>query len=446
MSASAPVAVRLEADVVIIGAGPAGIAAGARIAEAGLRVVVLDESSNVGGQIWRHRPGTAHPPAAREWIDRLVLSGATILCGASVVGLRPSAAGEEGARFVVTAERENAPLVVAAMSVVLATGARERFLPFPGWTLPGVIGVGGAQALLKSGLSFAGKRVVIAGSGPLLLPVAAALAGDGAEVTLVAEQAARASVLRFAASLWRKPAALLQAARYRAGFLRTPYATGTWVAAAHGDGRLDAVTVTNGRTTRRIPCDLLCSAYGLVPNTQLARLLDCDVAAGRVVVNERQETSRAFVFCAGETTGVGGVDLALVEGEIAGLCAAGRSADARALQRRRAGLGAMADAMELAFAPRHELRGVATPETIVCRCEDVALGAIGASWTTRQAKLYTRAGMGPCQGRVCGAALEFLFDWPADAVRTPAEPALLSTLLADAGNVAAGPLHQGVFQ
>lgn len=433
----------LEADVVVIGAGPAGIAAAARIAEAGLRTVLLDESANVGGQIWRHRPGTAHPRAARDWIDRLVLSGATILCGTAVVDLRPAA---EGARFVITAERDNAPLVVAAMSVVLATGARERFLPFPGWTLPGVIGVGGAQALLKSGLSFAGKRVVIAGSGPLLLPVAAALAGDGAQIALVAEQAPRGSVMRFAASLWRKPAALLQAARYRAGFLRTPYQTGSWVTTAHGNGQLDAVTVTDGRTSRRIPCDFLCSAYGLVPNTQLARLLNCDVAAGSVVVNERQETSRPFVFCAGETTGVGGVDLALVEGEIAGLCAAGRSADARVLHRRRAGLRAMAEAMELAFAPRNELRGVATPGTIVCRCEDVAFGAIGASWTTRQAKLYTRAGMGPCQGRVCGAALEFLFDWPADAVRTPAEPALLSTLLADAGNVAAGPLHQGVFQ
>jgi len=433
----------LEADVVVIGAGPAGIAAAARIAETGRRVVLLDESPAVGGQIWRHRPGSPPPAAARRWIARLERSGATLLCGASVVDLYQA---QEAGRFVVAAERGPAPCVIHASSLVLATGARERFLPFPGWTLPGVIGVGGAQALLKSGLSFAQKRVVIAGSGPLLLPVAAALAGDGARVALVAEQAPRDAVMRFASSLWRRPSALAQAVRYRAGFLRTPYKTGTWVTSARGDGRLEEVTLTDGHTARTIACDVLCSAYGLVPNTQLARLLGCEIARGAVVVDERQQTSRPRIYSMGETTGIGGVDLALVEGEIAALCVIGREADARRLYRRRTALRALADAMEVTFAPRAELRDVATPDTIVCRCEDVALGAIDAGWTMRQAKLYTRAGMGPCQGRVCGAALEFLFGWPADAVRVPAEPALLSTILADAGNVAAGPLHQGVFQ
>jgi NADPH-dependent 2,4-dienoyl-CoA reductase/sulfur reductase-like enzyme len=336
--------------------------------------------------------------------------------------------------------------VVNAGALVLATGARERFLPFTGWTLPGVVGVGGAQALLKSGLSFKDKRVVIAGSGPLILPVAAALAAEGARLVLVAEQASRRAVGGFALGLWRRPGALVQAARYRAGFLRTPYATGTWVLSARGGERLEAVSVTDGRATRTMACDVLCSAYGLVPNTELARLLGCELSRGAVAVDERQQTSRADIYCVGETTGVGGVDLALVEGEIAGLYATGRDGAARRLHGRRSALRAMADAMARAFAPRAELRAAVRPETIVCRCEDVTLGAISPRWTVRQAKLYTRAGMGPCQGRVCGAALEFLFGWPADTARMPSEPARLSTILADAADAADVPLHQGALK
>ncbi len=296
------------------------------------------------------------------------------------------------------------------------------------------MGVGGAQALLKSGFSFAGKRVVIAGSGPLLLPVASSLVSHGAKVILVAEQAPRGNVIKFALGLWRRPEALVQAARYRAGFLRVPYALGMWVTSARGADRLSEVTLTNGRASRTITCDVLCSAHGLVPNTELARLIGCAVENGAVVVDDRQQTSIDGVFAAGETAGVGGVDLAVVEGEIAGLCAVGDERSALRLKARRNALRAVADQMERTFAPRDELRAVATPETIVCRCEDVVLGAISPAWGPRQAKLYTRAGMGPCQGRVCGAALQFLYGWPHDAVRVPSEPALVETILSGIGS------------
>lgn len=433
----------LTVDVAVIGAGPAGIAAAARIGESGRRAALLDESPAVGGQIWRHRRGTPPPAVARRWIARLDRSGATILTGTSVVDI--CAAGDAGG-FVVAAERGASPCVIHAASLVLATGARERFLPFPGWTLPGVIGVGGAQALLKAGAPFSGKRVVIAGSGPLLLPVAAALAHGGARVELVAEQASRRAVGGFALGLWRRPASLAQAARYRAGFLRTPYRTGTWVTAARGDGRVEEVTVTDGRVSRTIACDTLCAAFGLVPNTQFARLLGCEVANGAVVVDAGQRTSVQGVHAAGEATGIGGVDLAIVEGEIAALCATGREGDARRLQRRRVALLSTAGAMERAFAPRAELRALSVSATIVCRCEDVTLGAMRSDWTMRQAKLYTRAGMGACQGRVCGPALEFLFGWPADSVRLPVEPALLSTIRADEAEQARRPQPQGAFR
>ena len=414
-------------DVVVIGGGPAGIASAARAAECGRNVLLLDESADVGGQIWRRRAGSLARGAARAWFARLEASGATVIRGASVV----DAARRADGGFTVTAERAAGALLVDAGAIVLATGARERFLPFPGWTLPGVIGVGAAQALLKGGASFRGKRVVIAGSGPLLLPVASALAADGASVRLVAEQARPHDVGRFVLGLWRHPATLVQAARYRAGFVGTPYTLGTWVSAARGNGRVEEVDVTNGRTTRTIACDLLCAAFGLVPNTELARLLGCDRTGGMVWVNHDQQTSQAGVYCAGEPTGIGGVELSLVEGEIAGLCSAGHPEDARALLPRRDRLRRDAATMDRAFALRPELRTLAHADTIVCRCEDVTLGAIKADWCMRQAKLYTRAGMGACQGRICSSALEFLHGWEADSTRLPVEPTLFSTLTAE---------------
>jgi D-hydroxyproline dehydrogenase subunit alpha len=426
----------VTADVAVVGAGPAGMAAAVTASRAGCRVALLDAGLGPGGQIWRHMPGT--PPAgdARPWVEQLTASGAACLFNTSAVDLR-----REDGGFVLLGESGTTPCRVEAARVVLATGARERFLPFPGWTLPGVVGVGGAQALLKAGTDFAGKRAVVAGTGPLLLPVAAWLARAGARVVLVAEQARGAAVTRFAATLWRRPGLLVQAARYRAAFAGTRYATGTWVTNAEGSGRVQRATVTDGRGTRTLDCDLLCVGYGLVPATELARLAGCAVSGrdGAVVVDARQETSVPGIHCAGEPTGIGGADLSVVEGRIAGLAAAGRGDEAAALLPARDRLRAAAAAMERTFAPRAELRAACTADTIVCRCEDVPLGALDPAWTARQAKLYTRAGMGPCQGRVCGAALDFLLGWQADSVRPPVEPILLSTYLADATPDLAAP-------
>jgi NADPH-dependent 2,4-dienoyl-CoA reductase/sulfur reductase-like enzyme len=205
---------------------------------------------------------------------------------------------------------------------------------------------------------------------------------------------------------------------------------------------VEEVTITDGRAERTIGCDLLAVACGLVPNTRLARLIGCATSHGAVVVDEHQRTTFPRAYSVGETTGVGGVDLALVEGQVAASHILGRGVDTSLLRRRRS-LRAMASVMERTFAPRDELRHVVTPDTIVCRCEDVPAGALRADWTMRQAKLHTRAGMGPCQGRVCGAALEFLHGWPADSVRIPVEPALLSTILAESADMADPTRTQG---
>ncbi len=413
-------------DVVIVGAGPAGIAAAARAAEARRRVVVLDEAPNVGGQIWRHRSRDTLGAEARYWIDRLSRTNAEVRRGVAVVDV--VAGGENGTVAVIAERHRGGVEVIRASALVIATGARERFLPFPGWTLPGVMGIGGAQALVKQGATFRGKRVVIAGTGPLILPVAASLTDAGARVMLVAEQAPFQAVRDFAISLLAQPETLLQAAMYRLAFLRTPYAMGTWVTSASGTDRLTTVTVANARNTWSLPCDVLCTGYGLVPNVEMARFLGCATADGAAVVDERQATSVPHVFAAGEVTGVGGVALAVVEGEIAGAAAAGVARIDPPLVRRRQALRGVARRMERTFAVRAEIRSLAGDDTIICRCEDVRRAAIASLGDARQAKLYARAGMGACQGRVCGPALELLFGWQPGTVRSPLEAARLSTL------------------
>lgn len=410
-------------DLVVIGGGPAGMTAASAAAESGARVLMIDEGVAPGGQIWRPGVHSSKPRAARRAIARLETSGVEVLRSTSVVD-----AWREGDRFMVASETRGIGREIETSALVLATGARERFLPFPGWTLPNVFGVGGAQALLKSGTSFRGKRVVIAGSGPLLLPVAASLARASAKILIVAEQSPTANVVRFAASLVRRPLTIAQAVSLRASFLSTPYATGTWIVAAQGDTTLRSVTLTDGRSTRTFACDVLCAAFGLVPNTELARLMGCAVEHGAVVVDGRQSTSVPGVYSCGEPTGIGGVDLAVVEGEIAGLAAIGRQAPNVLLSRRERHRRAAAQ-LDRAFALRPELFALADDDTMVCRCEDVRWGALDRRWTSRQAKLYTRLGMGPCQGRVCGAALECLMNWPADSVRVPTQPARCRTLV-----------------
>jgi NADPH-dependent 2,4-dienoyl-CoA reductase/sulfur reductase-like enzyme len=417
----------LACDVAVVGAGPAGIAAACRASESGARTLLLDEGLAAGGQIYRRRPGQEAPAGARAWIARLSRSGADVRYGAAVFDAVAVDAG-----FRLVAETGTGGLEVRAKRLVLATGARELFLPFPGWTLPGVMGAAGAQALWKSGGSLAGRRAVIAGTGPLLLPVAASLAKAGAQVVLVAEQASFGALLEFGASLWRSPGKLAEAARYRAGFSRARYLAGTWIAEALGGERVEAVVVHAGARRFTVACDLAAVGYGLVPNTELARLSGCEIRDGAVAVGETQESSVPGLFCAGEPCGIAGVEAAIAEGQIAGLGAAGRfersGAEGRRLLAARARFRRFAEVLARTFALRNELRSTARPDTIVCRCEDARLGDLAACGSAREAKLSARAGMGPCQGRVCGPALGFLFGWASDSVRPPVKPASLASL------------------
>lgn len=408
----------MRADVAVVGGGPAGIAAAVQAAEAGGRVVLLDASPSLGGQIWRHRRRSTLPGVARRWLARLDACGADVLLGGTVIDADP------GLRLGVLHEGRALRLVTEA--VILATGAQELFLPFPGWTLPGVVGVGGAQALLKAGWEVHGKRVTIAGTGPLLLPVAAALTRAGADLRMVAEQAPAEAVRRFAMSLWSTPGRLAQAAALRAAFAMVRYRWGTWVRRVDPMGDALRVTYTDGRDAWAEPADVLCTASGLVPSTELARLIGCELQGGCVVVDDLQATSVPGVYAAGEPTGNTGVEAALAEGAIAGLAATGRGSRAAGqLLAARAAHRRFSERAVAAFQLRPELRERVTPETIVCRCEDVMFSTTHPDWTARQTKLFTRLGMGACQGRVCGPAMQYLRGTGADTVRPPLVPTAL---------------------
>jgi NADPH-dependent 2,4-dienoyl-CoA reductase/sulfur reductase-like enzyme len=417
-------------DVLVVGAGPAGIAAACAAAESGAQVGVVDDNPAAGGQIWRRSAEYSAAERslsaeASKWHGRLARANVSFIYGAKVVA-------RESANVLVAETWERA-LKLKFAKLVIATGARERFLPFPGWTLPGVTGAGGLQALVKSGLSVSGKRVVIAGSGPLLLAVAEYLRRAGAQVLLIAEQAPAARVRGFAATLLLHPAKMWQAVRLKRALGGVPYHFGMWPVAAGGQEKLEWVELLRRGAKSRVACDYLACGFHLVPNVELAELLGCELQDGFVRVNEMQEASAAGIYCAGEPVGIGGVEAALIEGQIAGFAAAGNVAEARAKFAARNAARKFTGLLARTFALRRELRSLAVPETLVCRCEDVSYARLQKYSGWRSAKLQTRCGMGACQGRVCGAAVEFMFGWRADSVRPPIFPARVESLTASAG-------------
>lgn len=433
------VAHSVETDVAVVGAGPAGVAAACCAAEQGARVLLLDDNPEAGGQIWRHNAqqsaGAEGAPRKRAWLERLERAGVTVSKGTSVVDVgregahclqawRPSATGDEA-------------LEIQYGKLVLATGARERFLPFPGWTTPGVVGVGGLQALMKGGFDLRGKRVAFAGSGPLMLAVAAAVRAAGADIVVLAEHAKLSSAARLGPGLALRFGKLRQLLDLRRTIgRRVRYGWMPRRVRVRGDELVLELSTRSERKMLEVACDLVATGFGLVPEQRLAALLGCRMSAAHdaaIQVDELQRTDVDACFAAGECTGVGGVDLALVEGQIAGFAAAGREDLARTLQRERARELRWSDALERSFGLGPELRRLPTPDTTVCRCEDVSFEAAQDRSGPRHAKLQERCGMGPCQGRVCQPAMRWLCEWAeSDRVRAPLFPVPMSMLSSSA--------------
>jgi D-hydroxyproline dehydrogenase subunit alpha len=416
----------LDVNILVVGAGPAGISAAATAAAHGRDVLLLDDNFAPGGQIWRGSTIEEDEPDEKKRKAVLVLraSGARVFYGWTVF----DAPREKTLRAIQQDGAEVHTIDLSYQKLILATGARERFLPFPGWTLPGVFGAGGLQALARGGLPIAGKRIVVAGTGPLLLPVAAHLRQMGARVTTVAEQASRRQLARFSAFLSLHPGKLLEGLQYRAASGGSRYRPGCWPVAALGSSKIEGVRLSDGNRTWTEPCDMLACGFHLVPNTELASLLGCTLRDRLIAVDELQQTSIPDVFAAGEPTGIAGLDSALLTGTMAGLAAAGKVEEAQALLPRRKKFERFAEQLDQAFALRPELLALAQPDTIVCRCEDVTYGSLTAHQNWTEAKLQTRCGMGPCQGRICGPATKALFGWHNDSVRPPIFPVPLSAM------------------
>lgn len=432
-------------DVLVIGAGPAGLAAALAARRRGAEVTLLDSSDELGGQYWRHlpssRPSEDEARLHHGWSRFLSLrrqlsddDGCHILTSAQVWAIE-RVTGTPGVVQVILGEPDGADrrqLELRPGAIVLATGAYDRTLPFPGWDLPGVFTAGAAQALAKGERVAVGNRVLVAGAGPFLLPVAASLTQTGATVVGVYE----ASTPRSLVAGWLpKPWQLLRAAGkgtelagYVAGQLRNriPYRTGKAVLRANGIDRLASVTVASldrhwrpiAGTEETVAVDALCVSHGFTPRLELPVAAGCELTESRFVeVDDAQQTTVPGVYAAGEITGIGGVDLALAEGEAAGHCAAGGASTDPALnktRRARATFRSFADRIEAAHGIGRDWSTWLTDDTIICRCEEVRYGAICAAAKAtdhsgmHSLKLTTRVGLGICQGRVCGRTAEDL--------------------------------------
>jgi len=412
---------QLEFDIAIVGAGPASIAAACDASENGKTVAMLETTPWIGGQLWRAESLNPETRQAKKWLTRLSKSSAEVFLNTTVI--------DAPAEKTLLAETPDGNLRVSYDKLIVATGGREIFLPFPGWTLPNVYGAGAIQALAKVDWPVKGKRVAVAGSGPLLFAVAANLRKLGAKIVLTAEQTSLLSFFEFGMKLpFLAPSKILQAIQYNSRLIGVAYKTSCWPVEAHGTDQVESVTFTNGKKKWNVDCDYLACAFGLTGNVELPRLLGCKTCPDGIVVNDFQQTSLDDVYCAGELTGIGGVDAALIEGRIAGLAAAGQIDKAKGLLKTRNRYIKFANAMAKGFSLRSELLKLADDDTIVCRCEDVTAGRLREFDDFTSAKLQTRCSMGPCQGRICACGLKNIFGWENTSVRPPVYPAKMKNL------------------
>jgi NADPH-dependent 2,4-dienoyl-CoA reductase/sulfur reductase-like enzyme len=452
-----------SADLIVIGAGPAGMSAARRAADSGLSVLVLDEQPTPGGQIYRdvdRASKTRGPILGKDFTDGRALTQG--LLHENITHLRGAVVWqiEDGTRVAFSQDGKGA--LAEGKRILLATGALERPMPLPGWTLPGVMTAGAAQILLKQS-GIACERAVLVGSGPLLYLVATQMVRAGVPPLALVETQTKSDLVKslrnFGGALRGWPY-LLKGLRMlwelrRAGIARH---VGASQIAVEGDQSASSVTFRVGDTEHRIACDTVLLHHGVVPNTQAARSIDIphrwDDAQSCFVPDCDMwgRTAVPTVFIAGDGAGIGGAKVAALSGEMAALEIAhdlnkmtkeGRDAAARLLQSDLDAERAARPFIDSAYPP---YAGALTPsnDTIICRCEEVTagdirrmagLGCLGPN----QTKAFGRAGMGPCQGRYCGLSVtQILSDTneiPANEtgyyrIRPPLKPVTLGEIAA----------------
>jgi thioredoxin reductase/bacterioferritin-associated ferredoxin len=474
-----------RAPLVIVGAGVAGLSAAIEAARAGVPVVVIDEAEQPGGQIYRQLP-QGFRPTDRASLGRDFRRGQELIAALDGLPIRfvggTLAWGSFDGRVLELADRSRV-WRLAADVLIVAAGAYDRAVPIAGWTLPGVLTVGGAQTILKTQRMRPGRRLLLAGTGPLLLVVASQMAKAGVEVVAVVDPVRPRALVRHAAALVRGWRLLKDGLGYRLTLAR---ARVPWIAPAvltriDGDQAVERATIARvdadwrpiAGSEQTFDVDTVCVGYGLVPSTELLRALGCALrydTLGDVWIPERSdefETSLPHVYAVGDGAGVAGALVAADEGRIAGLAAArelGRlTVDAardrmRASRRRLAGLIPFRAAMDAAYRIRPALYELADPQTVVCRCEEVRADAINraidaGARTMGEVKAWTRAGMGNCQARMCGLATVHLLARRSGqdiaplgfySSRPPIKPIDVATLIAtDATGAAPAPDSSG---
>jgi thioredoxin reductase/bacterioferritin-associated ferredoxin len=427
-------------DLIVIGAGPAGSAAALAAARHGLSVQLIDEAESAGGQTYRApapwkliapEKGDDDTVAGNELRAALAASKVQTFYGRRVWtisrGFEVYAVSEEGS------ESFSAPRIIAA------TGAHERVVPFPGWTLPGVIGLAAATILMKSQGMLPGRRVVVAGCGPLLVSVAAKIVSGGGDLAAVVDLAGPSDWLSTLPALLRRSRLLSCGIGWMLaiGKARIPVYFRHGVRAAEGQNRVGRVLIgpvdkagaTVGGREKAFDVDTLVVGHGLAAGAEVPKLLRAGMVYDRLrggwvpQVDTCGRTSVDGLFAIGDGAGIRGAEPAAIAGTIAGLAAArdaGRlpagafATSMAALGRKWRSYRAFADAIGGLMMPRPAQVDAITPDTVVCRCEDVTRASIDAAARdgaadVNQLKHFTRCGMGPCQGRMCeDAAAELL--------------------------------------
>ncbi|KVH08734.1 MULTISPECIES: NAD(P)/FAD-dependent oxidoreductase [Burkholderia] len=424
---------------VIVGAGPAGVRAAEALVDAGLRPVVIDENARWGGQIYRQPPAGAAFARDKRTLygfeaakaDALHRTMAALL---PHVDYRPNTLAWSCGAGRVDTLQDGREVTVPYAHLIVASGATDRVLPVPGWTLAGVYTLGGAQVALKAQGCAIGRRVVFAGTGPLLYLVAYQYAKAGAQVAAVLDTSPLRRQAAAAPALLRMPS-IFAKGLYTIGWLRAhgvAIETGVTfervLGARHVTGLAWRAAGDDERTAspRVLDCDALGLGFGLRSETQLADLAGCRFGfdpLDRAWLPERDAAGRTSVrgiYVAGDGAGIAGADAAEASGRRAALALlddagiASRSPsgkpDTAALDRTLARIGSFRVGLEAAFAPPADQAARCPDDTIVCRCEEVDAGTLrrciraGAATEMNRLKALTRVGMGRCQGRMCGDA------------------------------------------
>jgi len=411
-------------DLLVVGGGPAGLAAAGEAATLGLDVALVDERPTLGGQVFKQPGLRVRDHAAlghdhlrgRALIDRVEQSPVQLM-------LRTSCLGLWGTEALVVEEGSPARMLTAR-NVIVAAGAHDRPLVFPGWTLPGVITAGAAQTVVKAHRIAPGERLLFAGSGPLALAFPAQLHHYGLEVVAALEAGPRPSIADFGRLVAAAPGnvhLLREAVGYRFELARggVPLSYGRIVVRAEGDGRVEAVVHSAcdrdwrpvPGTEERVEVDTLCLGYGFFPSVELLRVAGCefgydeDLGGPVVVLDEWLRTSVPGISAAGDATGVAGSYAAIDEGRLAALGIVEDATRATPIRRRLARKARFRRALARLHRVGAGAFELATPETVVCRCEELTLAELeevaDATLDVNVVKSFTRAAMGPCQGRNC---------------------------------------------